>query len=136
VFEECADDAGAAILTTFGLDAGTAGAVAAGAYDEVILPCLGAGGDATDCVLSGLIWCIGAAEAATGGAWEFPDDSDHALDLENDLTFIDTDGDDIPDTPYSANGGRLNFQADNLCIPVIETQEVTAWKFRRPPLAE
>ena len=124
--EECADDAGAAILTTFGLDAGTAGAVSAGAYNEVILPCLGTGGDPMDCVLEGLIWCIGAAEYATGGAWSFPDDSGHEIDLVNDLTFIDTDGDGVPDSPYSANGGRLTFQADNLCIPVIETQEVTA----------
>tara|TARA_Y100001947_G_scaffold158831_1_gene173344 strand:- start:1151 stop:4057 length:2907 start_codon:yes stop_codon:yes gene_type:complete len=124
--EECADDAGAAILTTFGLDAATAGAVAAGAYSEVILPCIGAGGDPNDCVLNGLVWCIGAAEYATGGAWSFPDDSDHALDLENDLTFIDTDGDGIPDSPYSVYGGRLNFEADNLCIPVLETQVVTA----------
>ena len=130
--EECADDAGAAILTNplyaggTPLDAGTAGAVAAGAYGEVILPCLVAGGDPMDCVLSGLVWCIGAAEYATGGAWSFPDDSGGEIDLENDLTFIDTDGDGYPDTPTSTNGGRLNFQADNLCIPVIETQEVTA----------
>mgnify|MGYP001309988806 CR=1 FL=1 len=130
--EECADDAGAAILTNplyaggTPLDAATAGAVAAGAYAEVILPCLGTGGDAMDCVLNGLIWCIGAAEYATGGAWSFPDDSGGEIDLVGDLNFIDTDGDGIPDTPTSSAGGRLTFQADNLCIPVLETQEVTA----------
>ncbi|MDP6755367.1 MAG: T9SS type A sorting domain-containing protein [Candidatus Marinimicrobia bacterium] len=102
---ECSDDAAAAILTTFGLDEGTANAIGSQAYEATILPCLMDGGEGIDCVLEGLIWSIGAAQMATGGAWMFPDDSDHDFDGAN---------------------GRLTFQVDNLCLPVLETQDVNA----------
>ena len=44
------------------------------------------------------------------------DDSGYDM---TDLTFIDADGDGVPDTPYSANGGRLLMGYDPTCIPVV-----------------
>ena len=47
--EECIDDAAVAILTTFGLDAGTAGAIASQAYEAAgVGPCLLGGGEPLD----------------------------------------------------------------------------------------
>jgi hypothetical protein len=47
--------------------------------------------------------------------------NDSAWDLDPaDLTFLDMNGDGIPETPYSANGGRLVFKYNPTCVPVIE----------------
>ncbi|MDP6143751.1 MAG: hypothetical protein QGF49_06305, partial [Candidatus Marinimicrobia bacterium] len=79
--EECIDDAGIALLTSFGLDAPTAQAILATVYNDNLLPCIQGGGSPEDCVMNALVYAIGVAEYMTGGAWEFPDDSDHDVDL-------------------------------------------------------
>jgi hypothetical protein len=51
--------------------------------------------------------------------------NDSAWDLDPaDLTFLDMNNDGIPETPYSANGGRLVFKYNPTCVPVIEAMEV------------
>ena len=114
--EECIDDAAVAVLTTFGLDAGTAGAIASQAYEAAgVGPCLLGGGEPLDCVLPGLVWAIGAAQVATGGAWMFPNDSDHDVDLAC-----------LADGNPSDCSGRLVMEVDNLCLPRMSTQRIHA----------
>ena len=64
------------------------------------------------------------AYSLTGNPAFLVNDSDHELDFENDFMYIDTNGDGIPDAPYSSNGGRLVFQYNPTCVPVIESVEV------------
>lgn len=114
--EDCIDDASVAILTTFGCPAEVAGAVASQAYAEGnVGPCLLGGGDQLTCVLGGLVWSIGAAQVATGGAWMFPNDSDHDVDL---ACLADGDPSDC--------SGRLTMEVDNLCVPRMSTQRINA----------
>ena len=98
----------------------TCGAVAAGAV-----------GDVTDCgewVDSFEVATLDSFAAMSNGAsctdLFGADDSGYDFDFENDFSFIDTDGDMIPDTPYSANGGRLVMQFNPTCIPELEVREV------------
>ena len=114
--EECLDDAAYAVLTTFGCPDAVAGAVAAMAYSEAgVGTCLMGGGDALTCVLAGLGWAIGAAQVATGGAWMFPNDSDHDVDLSC-----------LADGNPSDCSGRLLMEVDNTCLPRMSTQRINA----------
>jgi hypothetical protein len=36
-----------------------------------------------------------------------------------DITFLDLDGDGVPETPYNANGGRIVMTFEPTCIPVV-----------------
>lgn len=117
-----------AVCMTFGVDEATAATLAAGLATQAIadITALMATGysleDAAYEVLLGLpFMTLGAMVANLGMDFN---DSDHDMDLENDYTFLDTDGDGYPDTPYSENGGRLTMVVDNSCIPVQTTQRV------------
>ncbi len=124
---QCGVAAGVGALTYFGCPETVAQGVAPVALTNAVIPCLSQPNANQDlCLAGGMFYAVTAAVQATEGAWAFPDDSGHDIDMANDLTFIDTDGDGVPDFPYSANGGRLTFQVDNLCLPVIETQRITA----------
>ena len=113
---ECLDDATAAVLTTFSCPEAVANGVAAQAYAEGgVAACFVGGGDQLTCVLKGILWGIGAAQATTQGAWMFPNDSDHDVDLS---CLGDGDSSDCT--------GRLTFEVDNLCIPRMSTQRMNA----------
>ena len=117
--EECIDDATVAVLTTFGLEGvapGLAGVLGGMAYAEGnVGPCLLGGGDQLTCVLGGVLWAVGAAQVQTGGAWMFPNDSDHDVDL---ACLADGDPSDCT--------GRLIMEVDNLCLPRMSTQRINA----------
>ena len=48
--------------------------------------------------------------------------NDSGWDAE--IVFIDSDGDGVPDFPYSEEGGRLVFEYGPTCVPVLEAMEV------------
>ena len=59
----------------------------------------------------------------TGDASFAVDDSGADLNPA-DITFLDLDGDGVPETPYNHNGGRLVMQFDPTCIPVVSSISV------------
>ena len=60
----------------------------------------------------------------TGGDASFLVD-DSAADVNPaDITFLDLNGDGVPETPYNQNGGRMVMQFDPTCIPVVSSISV------------
>ena len=60
----------------------------------------------------------GVMYSMTGDASFLVDDS--AADVNPaDITFLDLDGDGVPETPYNQNGGRMVMAFDATCIPVV-----------------
>ena len=115
--EQCVDDAAVAVLTSFGCPAEVAGGIAClvlmqGVMQETVF--LQVKNQVT-CVLGGITWAVGAAQVATGGAWMFPNDSDHDVNLTC-----------IEDSDLSDCTGRLLMEVDNLCLPRTLTQRVDA----------
>ena len=50
---------------------------------------------------------------------------DSASDIDpNDITFLDLNGDGIPETPYNQNGGRAVMTFEATCIPVVTSISV------------
>jgi len=59
----------------------------------------------------------------TGDASFLMDDSGADLNPAE-ITFLDLDGDGVPETPYNPNGGRLVMIFDPTCIPVVTSISV------------
>jgi hypothetical protein len=126
---QCGTAAGVAALTfpVFGCPADIAVAVVPVALTNALFPCLQQPNANQDVCLAGaMFYAVTAAATTSQGTWAFPDDSGHDLDLVGDFTFCDYNNDGVPETPCSVNGGRLTFQVDNLCLPVLETQLIDA----------
>ena len=59
----------------------------------------------------------------TGDASFLVDDSGADVNPA-DITFLDLDGDGVPETPYNQNGGRIVTAFDPTCIPVVSSISV------------
>jgi len=65
----------------------------------------------------------GTMYGLTGDASFLVDDSGADVNPA-DITFLDLDGDGVPETPYNANGGRLTMTFEPTCIPVVTSISV------------